>query len=283
LFHAYRKFIGDGAFAGRRRIGCLVLDLMLAVVALPLASLAEEEQPLPTELAISESIVMTDRDELYASPAMQFYRLPDEKRLAVGSELAYGLTDRLQIATTIPYVFSDPDHEGKADGIGDVSVEMRYAVVDYREHPFGLDVGFGLETPTGNERHDLGEGRTSSELSFTASAWLGPVDAQVNAGWNHALDDGGDEPGDEAEYNVALVYPIRDWFLELEGNGESNHESTKYYVTPGLIWKPTEHLELRVAAPCPVTHDAGDYAAIAGFTVEFEHLFEPLFRRMWEQ
>jgi Putative MetA-pathway of phenol degradation len=261
-------------------ISRLALGLLLGIVALPLASLAEEEQeqPLPTELAISESIVMTDRDEMYASPAIEFFRLPDEKRLTVGSEFAYGLTDRLQIATTVPYVFLDPDHDDDADGIGDVSVESRYAVIDYREHPFGLDVGFGLETPTGDERHDLGEGRTSSELSFTASAWLGPVDAQINAGWDHALDDGGDEPKDEAEYNVALVYPIGGWFLVLEGNGESNHESTKYYVTPEVIWKPTEHLQLRVAAPCPVTHDAGDYGVIAGFTVEFEHLFEPLFR-----
>lgn len=261
-------------------ISRLALDLLLGIVALPLASLAEEEQPLPTELAVSESIVMTDRDEMYASPALEFFRLPDEKRLTVGSEFAYGLTDRLQIATTVPYVFLDPDDDRNVDGIGDVSVESRYAVVDYREHPVGLDVGFGLGTPTGDERHDLGEGRTSSELSFTASAWLGPVDAQINAGWDHALDDGGDEPKDEAEYNVALVYPIREWFLVLEGNGESNHESTKYYVTPEVIWKPTEHLELRVAAPCPVTHDAGDYGVIAGFTVEFEHLFESLFRRM---
>jgi len=280
LFRVYRKFIRDAALNGRCRINRLALDLVLGIVALPLASLAEEERALPTELAVSASIVMTDRDELYASPAMQYFRLPDEKRLTVGSELAYGLTDRLQVATTIPYVFVDPDHEDDANGIGDVSIETRYAVVDYREHPIGLDVGFGLETPTGEERHDLGEGRVSSELSFTASAWLGPVDAQINGAWLHALDNVGDEPKDEAEYNAALIYPIRDWFLVLEGNGESNHESTKYYVTPEIVWKPTEHFELRVAAPCPVTNDAGDYAIIAGFTIEFEHVFGRLFREL---
>jgi hypothetical protein len=276
MFRVDRKFI-VGALS---RIDCLAVHLVLGMAALPLPSLAEEEQPLPTELAISESIVMTDRDEMYASPAIAFFRLPEEKRLTVGSEFAYGLTDRLQVATSVPYVFRDPDDEHTVNGIGDVSIESRYAVVDYREHPYGLDVGFGLVTPTGSDRHDLGEGRVSSELSFTASAWLGPVDAQINAGWGHALDDGGDEPKDEAEYNVALVYPIGDWFLGLEGDGESNRESTKFYVTPEVIWKPTEHLELRLAAPCPVTHDAGDYGVIAGFTVEFEHLLGPLFGSM---
>jgi len=256
------------------------LNLVLWVAALPASTRAAEQPPLPDELAITDSIVMTDRDELYAAPAIQFFRLPDEKRLTVGSEFAYGLTDRLQFSTTVPYVFVDPDHDNNVNGIGDLSTGARYAVVDYREHPVGLDVGFGLGLPTGSDRNDLGEGRVSSELSFTASAWLGPVNAQANAGWHHALDNVGSEPKDEAEYNVALVYPIRDWYLVLEGNGESNREETKYYVTPGVVWKATEHLELRLAAPCPVTHAAGDYGVIGGFTIEFEHLFEPLFRRM---
>ena len=257
----------------------LTVTWILSACALPLASWAAEQPPLPDELAITDSIVMTEQDELYAAPAIQFFRLPDEKRLTVGSEFAYGLTDRLQVSTAVPYVFLDPDHEHTVNGIGDVSVGTRYAVVDYREHPFGLDVGFGLDLPTGSDRHDLGEGRVISDLSFTASAWLGPVNAQVNAAWDHALDDVPDGPEDEAEYNVALVYPIRNWFLVLEGNGESNREHTKYYVTPGLVWKVTEHFELRLAAPCAVTHAAGDYGVIGGFTIEFEHLLEPLFGR----
>jgi hypothetical protein len=167
----------------------------------------------------------------------------------------------------------NPDHEDDADGIGDVSVGTRYALVDYREHRFGFDVGFGLEFPTGDERHDLGEGRVSSDLSFTASAWLGAVNAQANAGWHHALDNVAAATKDEAEYNVALIYPIRAWFLVLEGNGETDRERTKYYVTPEVIWKPTEHWELRLDAPCPATHAAGDYSVIAGFAVEFGHLF----------
>jgi len=276
----WRKGLGAGRCRRARLAGIALhsiqpigLALALWLLPVPFAARAEEPQPLPTELAISDSIVMTDRDELYASPAIQFFRLPDQKRLTVGSEFAYGLTDRLQVSAQVPYGIADPDHGDDARGIGDVSAGTRYALVDYREHRFGIDVGFGLEFPTGNERHDLGEGRVTSDLSFTASAWLGPLNAQLNAGWHHALDNVGDPDRDEAEYNVALIYPIRRWFLVLEGNGESNRDSTKYYVTPEVVWKPMEHLELRVAAPCPVTHDAGDFGVIGGFTVEFEQLF----------
>jgi hypothetical protein len=122
------------------------LALVPWVIALPVA--ARAEPPLPDELAVTDSIAMTDRDELYVAPAIQFFRLPDQKRLSVGSEFAYGLTDRLQVATRVPYVFVDPDTEDSANGIGDVSVDTRFALMNYRERPFGLDIGFGLELPT---------------------------------------------------------------------------------------------------------------------------------------
>jgi outer membrane putative beta-barrel porin/alpha-amylase len=264
--------VGHSASAPRRRrFHRLGLTLAAWVVALPVG--APAEPPLPDELAITDSISMTEQDELYIAPSIEFFRLPDEKRLSVGAEFAYGITDRLQLDTHVPYAFVDPDTgDHAANGIGDVSVEVRYALLDYREHPFGLDLGFGLQLPTGDKSNDLGEGRVSSDLSVTASLWLGPVDAQLNAGWHRALDGGGNEPKDEGEYNVALLYPIRDWFLVLEGNGESDRAETKYYVTPELVWKPADAFELRVAAPYPVTHAAGEFGVIAGFTVEFEHL-----------
>src|SRR5262249_4100809 len=153
----------------------------------------------------------------------------------------------------------------------DVSVTTRYGVLNYREQPFGLDVGLGLQVPTGDRRRDLGEGRVSLEPSFTASAWLGHVNAQANGSWRHTFGRDG-ETEDEGEYNVALVYPIGGWFLVLEGNGESSREGTKYYLTPEVVWKG-KRLELRLAVPAPVTDPAGDYAVVVGCTVEFEHLF----------
>jgi len=231
-----------------------------------------EQPPLPIELPVTESIVMTDQDELYVSPTTQYFRLPDEKRLMVPVEVAYGITDRLQILTQLPYVLVDPEGGRTTSGIGDASVGTRYAVVDYREHPFGLDVGVGLELPTGDRRRDLGDGRVAVDPSFTASAWIRSVNVQANAGWLHALRNNGDEPDDEAEYNVALVYPIGRWFAVLEGNGESDRDEMRYYVTPGVVWKPIERLELRFAVPSGVTHAAGDYGIVAGFTYEFEHL-----------
>jgi hypothetical protein len=245
---------------------------LLTLLAGPSILSAAEQPALPIEFAVTDSIVMTDRDELYISPTFQYFRLPDQKRLTIGAELAYGFTDQFQITTFIPYEVVRPDADPNADGIGDVGVTARYALLDYRERPFGLDLGLGVVVPSGDRKHDLGEGKVTLAPSFTASWWIGHVNLEVNASWGHALRNDGTEPNDEGEYNVALVYPIQRWFAVLEGNGESNRERTKYYLTPEVVWKATENLELLLAVPCPVTAAAGDYGVVAGFTVEFEHL-----------
>jgi hypothetical protein len=69
-----------------------------------------------------------------------------------------------------------------------------------------------------------------------------------------------------------VVWPIRRLFLVLEGNGETDGERTKYYVTPELVWKPGEHVELTLGVPVGVTRAAGDYGIIARVTIEFENV-----------
>lgn len=248
---------------------------LLSALAIPclVSHATAEERRLPIEFAVTESIVMTDRDEMYVSPAAAYFRSPDDTGLTVASEIAYGLTDRLQVATEVPYVFVNPGERRSASGIGDVEIAARYGLVNYREHAFGLDVGAALALPTGERRHDVAEDRLAVEPFFTTSMWLGPVNVQTNGAWERAVTRTDDEPANEGRYNVALVYPIERWFVVLEGNGETDREHTRYWVTPEAVWRATDSLELRAAVPCGVTRAAGDYGLVAGFTVEFEHLF----------
>lgn len=251
-------------------IRCLVGGMLAAS---PLACAAAEQPPVPDEFAVTESISLTDRDEFYLSPSIRYSKLPDQKAFTADADLAYGFTDRFQIETDVPYESINPDSGSSANGIGDVGVAARYGVVDYRQSPFALDVGLGLTSPTGDHRKDLGDGRVVLGPSFTASQWLGRVNVELNFAWQRALGNGGTDPQDEYVYNAAVAYPIHHCFLVLEGNGDTASRSTKYSLTPELVWKVTEHFELRVAAPIGVTRAAGDYAIIGGFTIEFDHLF----------
>jgi hypothetical protein len=142
--------------------------------------------------------------------------------------------------------------------------------LDYRKQPFALDVGLGLTAPTGYRGRDLGEGRFAIEPFFTASQWLGPLNGQLNCAWRRAVSNAGEEPKDEFEYNLALVYPLPSWFLVLEGNGESTHRQTKYYATPEVIWRPRKNVELLLAVPVGVTRAGGDFGVTGAITLEFD-------------
>jgi hypothetical protein len=249
----------------------------LLVGALALASIssvqAQERPRLPEELAITRSIVMQDADELESSASFQFFKLPDQKQVTTAAEFEYGLTDRWELDADVPYEFVNPNDAGAANGIGDVEAAVRYGVVPLAaDKPYALNLGLGFGIPTGDRMHDLGDGRLTLEPFFTASHWVGPFNAQLNCGWQRAVTNGGDEPRDDFEYNIALLYPIRGCFLVLEGNGESNHQRTKYYVTPEVVWKPIKNLQFLVAVPLGVTGAAGAYGVVATVTFELENL-----------
>jgi len=82
----------------------------------------------------------------------------------------------------------------------------------------------------------------------------------------------GGAEADDLEYDVALLYPWREWFLTFEGAGETKESETAYYAVPELVWKPRRHLELLVAVPVGLTAAAADYGVIASITVEIERL-----------
>ncbi len=255
----------------RKQLSCLAFSILWTAAAL--AAEGSEKPELPIELAVTDPITMTDADEAYVSGALQHFKLPDQRLWTLAVDAAYGLTDRLRFSAEVPYSRVEPQGGGSASGIGDVEGVLRYAAIDYRRKPFGLDVGLGVIAPSGDESRGLGDGTTRVEPSLTAAGWLGPVNLELHLAWAHALDGSGEEPRNEYEYNLAILRPVGKAFLVLEGNGSSSGGETSYYVTPELVFKASEHVEWLVAAPIGVTRAAGDYGVILGCTVEIEHLF----------
>src|SRR5947207_2055199 len=110
------------------------------------------------------------------------------------------------------------------------------------------------------------------EPTFTLSRWLGRMNGQLSFSWRRSRIGGRTEAEDDFEYDVALLYPWREWFLTFEGAGETAASAAAYYAVPELVWKPGKHLELLVAVPVGLTGAAADYGVIAGITVEIERL-----------
>jgi hypothetical protein len=253
-----------------------VKTLLFAVLLVPLscalAQEAQDEKCLPEELAVTRSIVMQDADELETTTSFNFLKSRDKKQITTAAEFEYGLTDRWELDAEVPYQFVNPNGGRAANGVGDVEAAVRYRVIPMTKEALALNVGLAVGVPTGDRIHDLGEGRLTLAPFFTASTWAGPVNLQLNCAWERAVTDAGEEPRDNFIYNVAILYPIQRWFLVLEGNGNSTHELTTYYVTPELIWRPMSRLQFLIAAPIGVTHAAADYGIVASVTLELDNI-----------
>ena len=85
-----------------------------------LARGAEGMATLPEELAVTESIVTQDEDELQTSLRAGHLRFPHERSTSVLAQLEYGVTDRLQAILAVPYGVRDPSEAGAVHGLEDV-------------------------------------------------------------------------------------------------------------------------------------------------------------------
>ncbi len=249
-----------------------LLLLMVVPLSCVLAQEPTGDKSLPEELAITRSVVIQAADELESTFSFQYARSQAREGYSAAAEFEYGLTDRWEIDADVPYEFLRPKNETGANGIGDVEAAVRYGLIPLGQQPVSLTAGLGFGIPTGDRMRDLSEGRLTLKPFFTAGTWLGQCNVQFNGGWARAITNSGQEPRDDFEYNVAVLYPVKRWCVVLEGNGESTSEMTTYYVTPELIWRPMKNIELLVAVPLGITHESADYGVIGAISLELENL-----------
>jgi hypothetical protein len=75
-------------------------------------------------------------------------------------QVAYGLTERIEIAAGLPYLFFDPKEGGKTDGVGDLYGYLKYRVWGERDLYPALTLKPFLKLPTADEDKGLGSGKT---------------------------------------------------------------------------------------------------------------------------
>jgi hypothetical protein len=109
----------------------------------------------------------------------------------------YGITDRLDVGATLPIVSLDfrgtrfNQQQGLsqlqssiasyADGLGDVTLNTRYAV--FEEDGMGLAAGVDLRLPTGSSENLLGAGRTAARFLAIGSLEGSRVATHANLGY----------------------------------------------------------------------------------------------------
>lgn len=199
-----------------------------------------------------------------------------------GLEIRWAVTDRLAIiATKDGFIEFNPKATlTKADGWADISLGLKYAVIDDRENQFILTPGLELELPTGNRRVFQGNGQGEWDVFVSAAKGWGDFNLTGNVGARVP----NNMSRDTAQLHCSLqaAYHVHKYFIpfaaansftvlnsgsqlatKVEGFDLINFGSsqvagkTQAVVGGGFRSKLNERIELGFAYEKGVTHPAG--------------------------
>lgn len=137
-------------------------------------------QPLPPFSVFSTfSAKGLKKGEAGIAVNIEMSRQPDYYRIT--NNLSYGITDNLEIATTIPYV---SDWNDNIDGFEDISIGMKYRILDEGKYGPSMAVLASTSLNTGKNQFST-DGSISAGLIISKK--VGPFSGHINALYSKPL------------------------------------------------------------------------------------------------
>jgi hypothetical protein len=165
---------------------------------------------------------------------------------------------------------------GDENGIGDLSLELKWRFLEYKG--FSLAIKPGMTLPVGNENRGLGNGKISYGMTMVASQKIEPLTLHFNAAYKHndfKLDADKDaNRSDIWHASLAGTWEVaKDLQLVanvgMESNGDSSSRTWPAFVLGGLIYSVTENLDLDIGVKRGLNDPEADLSLLAGITFRF--------------
>jgi hypothetical protein len=184
-----------------------------------------------------------------------------------------GIADSLDISLSIPYSYwkaeSAADSESEK-GLSDVSAAAKYKIFDNERFSFAFKPSISF--PTGDEKKDLGSGKTGYQAFFIGTASFEPAAVHFNAGYMRNGNKN-DERVNLWHLSLAAEYSIVQDFrivadIGMEKNADKEDTTNPAYILGGLIWSVNDHLDLDAGYKHGITDPEDDHTVMAGITVK---------------
>jgi hypothetical protein len=169
-----------------------------------------------------------------------------------------GLTARTQLAVTAS-ALRVPSDASPTTGLGDLSIALKWRVLDQAPALGDFAVLSALKLPSGSFERGTGTGTTDASLTVISSYAFGPVSLDVNAGVTLRSGDGTKAPERASLWTVALGLPLAGplaWATEVYGDPGTHGPAGAgplVAVLFGPTWTPRSWLELDAGAIVPVS------------------------------
>jgi hypothetical protein len=187
--------------------------------------------------------------------------------------ISYGVTDTADLVLSIPYIFvwtKEGGVEKEEHGLSDIVLELKWRFFEKEGLSFALKPG--ITFPTGDEDKGLGAGKTAYSFFFISTKEFEKTAFHFNLGY-HRNENALGERRDLWHASLAAERSVAEK-LKLVGNigidsdpeGSGDHP---VFAIAGVIYSPSEKLDLDAGIKAGLTRSADDFAFLAGLTRRF--------------
>jgi hypothetical protein len=193
----------------------------------------------------------------------------------VAATLTYGITDTIDVAVGIPYLWIreesgliNASNSGFSDTIMDVKLRF------YEKNGLSFAVKPGLSVPTGNEDQGLGTGKVGYHLYLIGMKEVGPWTFLANLGYIRNETDAVAVEKDIWHVSVATMYAANEHWkivanVVAERNPDKDDDTDPVAALAGVIYSPTKDIDLDLGVKAGLTSSETDWSLLAGTTFRF--------------
>jgi hypothetical protein len=200
----------------------------------------------------------------------------------IAAALSYGISENIDLVVGMPYQWYAVKESGvkvaDGDGIGDMSVELKWRFLDTGEEGTSLALKPGISIPAGSEKEGFGTGAVSGGVMLIATHTGKPGTLHANLGYSRV--GYGTEENDEVSRNDI-------WHASLAGelnmtetlravadigigtNGDKSSDTHPAYLIGGVICSLNDDMEIDLGVKCGLNDAETDTAFLAGYTARF--------------
>lgn len=136
----------------------------------------------------------------------------------ISLSIKQGLTERMDLGVSLPYVMVSPKGENIKSGMGDAELIAKFNLVKEGDKTPGFSVTFGITMDTGEENKGIGSGEIDYNFNSILSKELQFITLHGNLGYT--------AKAKTASFDIALEYPIDERInLVAELTGENKSDS----------------------------------------------------------
>lgn len=196
--------------------------------------------------------------------------------------ISYGLTEHIDLVAAMPFQWYSIEENGVQvgddSGIGDMSIELKWRVLEQEDEGFSLAVKPGISIPSGDEKQGFGSGAVSPGIMLIATKEGDFGALHCNAGYsrNNYRDDTADEAtrDDIWHASVAAEINLSDNLravanIGMETSEEQSNDSHPAFLIGGMIWGMSDNLDLDLGVKCGLNDAETDTALLAGLAARF--------------